>query len=97
MEYSRWAAPIVPVVKNDNGDIGICGDYKQTVNAVAPCDSYPISRTMDTFATLRGGQKFSKVDLSHAYRQLELDEETVNTHRGLYRHTRLQFRVHNAT
>ena len=42
MEYSRWAAPIVPVVKNENGDIRIYGDYKQTVNAVTPCDSYPI-------------------------------------------------------
>ena len=42
MEYSRWAPPNVPVVKNDNGDIWICGDYKQMVNAVAPCDSYPI-------------------------------------------------------
>ena len=102
VEYSRWAAPIVPVVKNDNGDIWICGDYKQTVNAVTPCDSYPIPRTEDIFATLRGGQKFSKLDLSHAYQQLELDEETqelltANTHRGLYRPTRLQFGVNSVT
>ena len=92
----------MPVVKNDNGDIRICGDYKQTVNSVAPCDSYPISRTEDIFATLRGGQKFNKLDLSHAYQQLELDEETqglltVNTHCGLYRPTRKQFGVHSAT
>ena len=69
---------------------------------MAPCDSYPIPRTEDIFATLRGDQKFSKLDLSHAYQQLELDEETqelltVNTHRGLYRPTRLQFGVHSAT
>ena len=56
----------MPVVKNDNGDTQICGDYKQTVNAVAPCDSYPIPRTEDIFATLRGGQKFSKLYLSMA-------------------------------
>ena len=55
MAYSQWAAPIVPVVKNDNGVIRIYEDYKQTVNAVAPCDSYPIPRTEDIFATLRGG------------------------------------------
>ena len=72
------------------------------VNAVAPCDSYPLPWTEDIFATLRGGQKFSKLDLSHAYQQLELDEETqelltVNTHRGLYQPTRLQFGVHSAT
>ena len=51
---------------------------------------------------LRGGQKFSKLNLSHACQQLELDEEpqellTVNTHRGLYQPTRLQFGVHSAT
>ena len=72
------------------------------VNAVAPCDSYLIPRTEDIFTMLRGGQKFSKLDLSHAYQQLDLDEETpelltVNTHRGLYRPTRLQFGVHSAT
>ena len=92
----------MPVVKNNNGDIWICGDYKQTVNAVAPCDSYPIPRTEDIFVMLRGVQKFSKLDLSHAYQQLELDEETqelltVNTHCGSYRPTRLQFGVYSAT
>ena len=31
--YSEWAAPIVPILKGD-GSIGICGDYKVTVNPV---------------------------------------------------------------
>ena len=43
-------------------------------------------------ATLRDGQKFSTLDRSHAYQQLELDEETqelltLNTHRRLYHPT----------
>ena len=29
--HSEWAAPIVPVPKAD-GSIGICGDYKVTIN-----------------------------------------------------------------
>ena len=33
IQFSDWAAPIVPVVKSD-GSIQICGDYKVTVNAV---------------------------------------------------------------
>ena len=85
VEYSRWAAPIVPVVK-DTGSVRLCGDYKQTINQAAPCDNYPIPKTEDLFATLEGGEKFSKLDLSHAYQQLKLDKSTqelltVNTHR----------------
>ena len=105
VEYSRWAAPIVPVEKdpkNPGGPIRICGDYKMTVNRVAPCDNYPIPNTNEQLASLAGGEKFSKLNLSQAYQQLELDEAsrellTINTHWGLYQPHRLQFGVHYAT
>ena len=105
MKYSKWAAPIVVVLKdrmNPNGPIRICGDYKITVNSVAPCDNYPIPNTNEQLATLAGGDKFSKIDLSQAYQQIELDEGTrelltINTHKGLYQPERLQFGVHSAT
>ena len=73
-------------------------DYKQTVNTVADCDKYPAPKTEDIFATLYGGEKFTKLDLSQAYQQL-LSREllTVNTHKGLFQPTRLQFRVHSAS
>ena len=79
VEYSKWAAPIVPVLKDKNnpgGPIRICGDYKMTVNKVAPLDNYPVPTTSEQLATLAGGEKFSKIDLSQAYQQLELDEST---------------------
>ena len=52
----------------------------------------------DLFAKLEGGQKFTKLDLSQAYRQLPLDEElkryiVVNTHKGLFRYVRLPFGI----
>ena len=105
VQYSKWAAPIVTVLKdakNPGGAIRICGDYKITVNAVAQLDNYPIPNTTEQLATLAGGKKFSKIDLRQAYQQLALDDEskellTVNTHKGLYQPERLQFGVHSAT
>ena len=41
VQFSDWAAPIVPVLKPD-GSVRICGDYKLTVNAVSKLDTYPL-------------------------------------------------------
>ncbi|CAG2192232.1 unnamed protein product [Mytilus edulis] len=97
VEFSDWAAPIVPVVK-ENGSIRICGDYKVTVNAVSKLDNYPIPKTEDLYATLGGGQEYTKLDLNQAYQQIELDEDskryvTINTHKGLFRYNRLPYGV----
>ncbi|CAG2249536.1 unnamed protein product [Mytilus edulis] len=77
VEFSDWAAPIVPVVK-ENGSIRICGDYKVTVNAVSKLDNYPIPKTEDLYATLGGGQEYTKLDLNQAYQQIELDESRLD-------------------
>ena len=100
VEFSEWAAPIVPVLK-PNGTVRICGDYKCTVNQASKLDNYPIPKTEDLLATLGGGSKFSKLDMSQAYQQLTLDEDskkytTINTHKGLYRYNRLPFGVSSA-
>ena len=100
VQFSKWAAPIVPVLKQ-NGSVRICGDYKVTVNQVCPSDSYPLPRVDELLANLSGGKYFSKLDMSQAYLQLPLDEEskeyvTVNTHKGLYRYNRLPFGVSSA-
>ncbi|CAC5416981.1 unnamed protein product [Mytilus coruscus] len=55
-----------------------------------------IERELDS-----GGQAFSKLDLSQAYQQIVLDEEsrkyvTINTHKGLYQYNRLSFGVSSA-
>ena len=64
--FSRWATPIVPVVKS-SGKIRICGDYKTTVNQVATPDLYPLPRVEEFFAAMSGGAYFTKLDLSDAY------------------------------
>ncbi|KAI0232573.1 hypothetical protein LSAT2_017097, partial [Lamellibrachia satsuma] len=69
VQFSEWAAPIVPVCKS-NGQIRICGDYKVTINQAVVEDKYPIPRVNDLYAGLNGGETFSKLDLSQAYLQL---------------------------
>ena len=100
IQFSDWAAPIVPVVKQD-GSIRVCGDYKLTANKVSRLESYPLSRVEDLFSVLSGGKAFSKHDLSQAYLQLELDNEskkylTMNTHKGIFRYNWLPFGVSSA-
>ena len=91
---------MVLVPKND-GSQRVCGDYKMTVNQCADVDQYPLPTTEDLFVTLAGGQVFSKIDLSHVYQQVELDEDsqkylTINTHKVLYHYKRLPFGVSSA-
>ena len=100
IQFSPWAAPIVPVIKS-NGSVRICGDFKLTVNQVSHLESYPLPRADDLFSALSGGISFTKLDLTQAYLQLPLDEEskqylTINTHKGLFRFNRLPFGVSSA-
>ena len=94
VEHSDWSAPIV-VVPKTNKTMRICGDFKVTINPNVQREHYPLPKVEDLFASLAGGKVFSKLDLSHAYQQLELDAEsqhyvTVNTHKGIYRYLRMQ-------
>ena len=100
VEFSRWATPIVPVPKRD-GTFRICGDFKVTLNPVLQVDQYPIPKPEDIFVSLAGGKLFTTLDLSQAYQQLMMDEEskelvTINTHLGLFRYNRLPFGVASA-
>ena len=76
VQFADWAAPIVPVVKSDGKSLRICGDFKLTVNQASKLDRYPIPKVEDLFAKLAGGKAFTKLDMSQAYQQLLLDEES---------------------
>ncbi|KAL0202697.1 hypothetical protein M9458_000715, partial [Cirrhinus mrigala] len=100
VKYSEWAAPVVPILKPD-GSIRLCGDYKLTVNRVSTLEKYPVPRVEDLFALLDGGKQFTKLDMSHAYQQIIMDENskkylTVNTHKGLFTYNCLPFGVASA-
>lgn len=100
VSHSDWATPVVAVPKPD-GSVRLCGDYKVTVNPSLQVDQHPLPKPQDIYATLNGGKVFSKLDLSKAYQQVELDEEsqhiiTITTHKGLYRMYRLPFGIASA-
>ena len=100
VKFSSWAVPVVPVIKRD-GNVRLCRDYKLTINSVAKNEVYPLPRIEELFASVSGGKVFLKLDLSHAYLQLQLDESsqeyvTINTHRGLNRYTCLPFGIASA-
>ena len=100
IQSSPWAAPIVPVLKQ-NGKMRICRDYKLTINQAAPREVYPLPTVEELFAILSGGKFFSKLDMSNAYLQLPLHDEskqyvTVNTHCGLFQYNHSPFGVSSA-
>ena len=97
MEFSEWATPLVCVPKPD-GTVRLCGDYRTTVNQATHTEQFPIPTVEEIRSRLAGGEKFSKIDLKCAYQQILLDDKaqelcTINTHKGLFRYSRLPFGV----
>lgn len=92
-----WSTPLVPIVQPD-GTLRICGDYKTTVNRFLVDFKYPSPRKEEIFASLEGSTIFSKLDLSNAYNQLTLDENsqklcTWSTHIGTFKMKRMPYGV----
>eukprot|EP00079_Xenopus_tropicalis_P016020 XP_004914327.1 PREDICTED: uncharacterized protein K02A2.6-like [Xenopus tropicalis] len=100
VRFSEWATPIVPVIKK-GGNVRICGDFKVTVNPALCAEHYPLPRIEDLFASLAGGKRFSKLDLSQAYLQIPVHENsrkylTITTHKGMFVYNRLPFGITSA-
>ncbi|XP_055911915.1 uncharacterized protein K02A2.6-like [Eupeodes corollae] len=101
IESSQWAAPIV-VVKKPNGTLRICGDFKITINTHLRIDRHPVPRIEELFQKLQGGRYFTKIDLSDAYLQIPLDEESkkvcvISAEFGLFEYQRLPFDISSST
>ena len=57
-------ASVVSVLKSDKKSVGICGDFKLTINQASKLDRYSIPKMEHLFTTLAGGKTFTKLHLS---------------------------------
>ena len=92
---SKWASPIVTVFKKD-GSLRICGDFSFTVNKFLDPVQTPLPSVDDTIARIGDASVFSKIDLSQAFLQLPLDQQSkqytvINTPVGLFQYNYLPF------
>lgn len=92
VQFSPNACPMIAVERSD-GRIRIVGDYT-VLNQQLESYPYPVKKPEDLFMKLNGCKHFSKIDLSDAYMQFEVDDESktllaINTPFGLYASNRL--------
>ena len=88
-----WGSLKLSMVANSNN---------RKLDSLLEIDQYPLPKPDDLFASLAGGKQFSKIDLTSAYQQMSIDQHSkelvvINTHKGLYRYTRLPFGVASAS
>ena len=74
---------------------------RELQNSASKLDQYPILKIDDLVTTLAWGEKFTKLDMSQAYLQLTLSEDSkqyvvINTHKGLFRYNRLPWGIASA-
>ncbi|MCP4487560.1 MAG: hypothetical protein GY820_09625 [Gammaproteobacteria bacterium] len=100
VDSSPIVSPMRVVVKKD-GSLRICGDYKRTLNPLLDTKQYPLPTPEDCFYQMKGGQRFSKIDIRAAYNHILLREEdryltTIATPQGLKMWSRLPYGISSA-
>jgi len=80
----------------------LCTDYKTTINKHIKDVHYPFHKIEELFASVQGGEKFSKLDFKNEYNQLKVDSQTSKllawrTHKGVYEVLRLPYGVNPVT
>lgn len=97
INYSEWAAPTVYIRKKSK-EIRVCADFSTGLNASLKDHHYPLPNPEEVFAKLNGGKIFSKIDLSEAYLQIPVEDDSskllcISTHIGLFKFNRLAFGI----
>ena len=93
-QATPWISPIVAVPKKSD-DVRICVDMRKPNQAIQRI-RHLIPTVDDVNLKLTGAKVFSKLDMSQAYHQLELHQDsryitTFSTHVGLFHYKRLNY------
>ena len=96
-----WVSPIVCIPKKRQEGVRVCVDMREPNRAIER-EKHPMPTLDHLIADLNGAKVFSKLDMTQAYHQLEIDEDsrqitTFATHVGLFRYKRLLFGVKAAS
>ncbi|UYV84555.1 K02A2.6-like [Cordylochernes scorpioides] len=95
------ASPLVCVAEPD-GQIRLCADFKKSLNLYLEDVKYPIPNIDSVLSNFQGNKLFTKLDLSKAYHQIEMDDNSkkylvVSTRKVLYKYNRLAFGIKTAS
>src|SRR2546423_9920171 len=71
---SKYATPCV-IVPKENGDLRLCQDYRD-INQETVLDPFPFPVIDDIICNLGGCRFFTKFDISEAFHQIGITEET---------------------
>ena len=89
------------IVHKANGKLRICIDPRD-LNKAIKRQHFQLPSAEELFAQISGAKYFAKLDMSNAYWQIKIDEEsskllTFNTPFGRYKFLRLPFGIHSAS
>lgn len=93
--HSPWNSPVVMVEKS-NGSLRLCLDSRK-INSVSKADAYPLPYVNYILDNLRDAKYLSSLDLSAAYHQIPLSENSKEKTaftvpgRGLFHYNRMCF------
>ena len=82
------------IYKKKSQEIRVCADISTGLNAALKDYHYPLPSPEEVFNKSNGGKVFKKIDVSEAYLQIPVEENSskllcINTQRGLYKFNRL--------
>uniref|UniRef100_A0A0K0EWS1 CCHC-type domain-containing protein n=1 Tax=Strongyloides venezuelensis TaxID=75913 RepID=A0A0K0EWS1_STRVS len=95
IESSDWISPMSVAIKT-NGKVRICANFKPTINKVIENRMFQIPTSAEIFSKLVNCCLFSSIDMSDAFLQIKVDEESskllvISTPIGLRKYERLPF------